>query len=335
METKEFDNEEERSEMDEVFNQIAADVCKSWGKYSLVLLETSLEAAAAAEASSANEPANDGTEVHDLEATNPSLDYEVDFVSIELDPAFTTDIRHSKAKTFEEARDIFLPGQRALNKAKLYYTLNDHCTDFAEIQQDLSRMHKVLIFFEPEEERQFKMHKRRIDLLESVYKELNPQMYKLLCRQLVFEIGETYSAMMDLKSARVRRGEGQPSPQLTAKINALVELGVNSFKQFLNLLKSSPDSELPKKFDLDVCRPALLAHFHLGRLSDKYQGMPDAMKISAKLETLKYFKFVVEYCEKHSEAAGLFETELSICKELVQLLPIKIRRMQAELIQHN
>ena len=105
------------------------------------------------------------------------LGYEVDFPTIELDPAWTVDVRHTKAKTFEDAREIFLAGQRALNRAKTFYTLNDHCTDFAEIQQDLSRMHKVLIYFEPEEDRQFKMHKRRIDLLESVYKELNPQVH--------------------------------------------------------------------------------------------------------------------------------------------------------------
>ena len=109
------------------------------------------------------------------EGETEGLGYEVDFPTIELDPALTADVRHTKAKTFEDAREIFLAGQRALNRAKTFYTLNDHCTDFAEIQQDLSRMHKVLIYFEPEEDRQFKMHKRRIDLLESVYKELNPQ----------------------------------------------------------------------------------------------------------------------------------------------------------------
>ena len=92
-------------------------------------------------------------------------------------------------------------------------------------------------------------------------------------------MGETYSAMMDLKSAKLRRvGGSSPPAALVAKINALVELSVNSFKQFLTLLKTSPDAEMPKKFDKDVCRPALLAHFHLGRLSDKYQGMSGMCK---------------------------------------------------------
>ena len=92
-------------------------------------------------------------------------------------------------------------------------------------------------------------------------------------------MGETYSAMMDLKSAKLRRVGGcSPPAALVAKTNALVELSVNSFKQFLTLLKTSPDAEMPKKFDKDVCRPALLAHFHLGRLSDKYQGMSGICK---------------------------------------------------------
>ena len=113
-----------------------------------------------------------------------------------------------------------------------------------------------------------------------------------------------------------------------------MELSVNSFKQFLNLLRTQ-SGDVPQKFEAEVCRPALLAHFHLGRLSDKYQGMPEAAKVSAKLETLRYFKFVVDYCDKHPDAAQLFQSELLVCKELVQLLPVKIRRMQAELQNHQ
>ena len=65
-----------------------------------------------------------------------------------------------------------------------------------------------------------------------------------------------------------------------------------------------------------------------------YLNIPDhgdgPSKIAAKLETLRYFKFVVEYCDKNPEAQELFQSELVICRELVQLLPVKIRKMQAE-----
>lgn len=50
--------------------------------------------------------------------------------------------------------------------------------------------------------RQCKMHKRRADLLEGVAKELNPTYYLTPCRELWFELGETYSAMLDIKISR-------------------------------------------------------------------------------------------------------------------------------------
>ena len=50
LDTREFDDKDERGEIQEVLDQIEADVARSWGKYALVLLESSLEAAAADQA---------------------------------------------------------------------------------------------------------------------------------------------------------------------------------------------------------------------------------------------------------------------------------------------
>ena len=50
------------------------------------------------------------------------------------------------------------------------------------------------------------MHKRRIDLLEAVVKQLNPQYFLLVCRQLNFELAEIYSyvPMVDTYCVDVR-----------------------------------------------------------------------------------------------------------------------------------
>ena len=123
------------------------------------------------------------------------------------------------AENFEEARAIFLAGQKFLNKAKNeYFKFEEHCVDYVEIQRDLSHMHKILVYFEKDESRQFKIQKRRIDLLETPAKELSPQLFTLLVRQLWYEIAETYSAMMDIKLDLVKNGTSL-TPQLTNKIN--------------------------------------------------------------------------------------------------------------------
>ena len=66
----------------------------------------------------------------------------VDFPSIETDPVLN-EIPEKYATNFEEARAIFLPGQRFLNASKKdYYIFEEHCVDYVDIQRDLSHMHK-------------------------------------------------------------------------------------------------------------------------------------------------------------------------------------------------
>ena len=70
----------------------------------------------------------------------------VDFPSIENDPILS-EIPEKYATNFEEARAIFLPGQRLLNVAKKdYYIFEEHCVDYVDIQRDLSHMHKGILF---------------------------------------------------------------------------------------------------------------------------------------------------------------------------------------------
>ena len=189
-----------------------SEVSRAWGKYSLLLLQRSMD--------------------HDIEqrqSENQLVDVidepkpkNIDFPSIETDPELD-DIPEKFAKNFEEARAIFLPGQKFLNKAKNeYFKFEDHCVDYVDIQRDLSHMHKMLVYFETDESRKFKIHKRRIDLLEHPAKELNPQLFTLLVRQLWYEIAETYSTMMDIKLDMVKSGEANLTPALSKKINSVI-----------------------------------------------------------------------------------------------------------------
>ena len=364
LEGREFgeNEEEEKEELEDTVKKCEADIARSWGKYTLVLLQTSMDALVEEESSISNRAGTHNQDesismrVEDIELgenSNPgtsSIEQSTgeiknvweDFPSIEIDPDLLS-IPHKECKTFEEARCIFLPGQRFFNSAKRdYYTLNEHCTDYAEINQDLSYMHKVLVFFETDSDRQFKMQKRRVDLLEELVKELNMSVYKLLIRQVLFEIAEIYSAMMDLKLTKWQALQAnhemvQENIQLKNKINSLTSLSINNFTMFHETLKNS-DGSLPKTFNEETVRPALLAYFHMGRLYDKYVGIPEVsqQKIKNKLQSYCHFKTIVDYCASHEGMDEIMKNELPICKELVQLMPVKIQKMKRELdLQQN
>ncbi|XP_077115126.1 KIF-binding protein [Ranitomeya variabilis] len=230
---------------------------------------------------------------------------------------------------FKEAREVFLVGQNYINEAKEYFELDGHVTDHIEVIQDHSALFKVLAFFEEDYERRCKMHKRRVDMLEPICKELNPQYYLLICRQLQFELADTYYEMMDLKVAIGNKLDEMDSHTIK-KINSLAQSAIKFYEMFLDSLRS-PDKKFPDKLEDDVVRPALVAKFHIARLYGKLITADGKKQLENMQISLNYYFFVVSYCADHEEATKLVETELELTKEMVALLPARMERLRIQL----
>ena len=321
--SKEVELEDDRREM---LTRCKADLARAWGKFSLLLLQRSwdkdLERA---------QQENQLVEVTDEDDENHvPID---DFPTIENDPELEQ-IPHEYATNFEQARAIFLPGQRFLNAAKNdYYKFHEHCVDYVDIQRDLSHMHKVLVYFEPDSSRRFKIHKRRIDLLEPTYQELNVQLFTLLVRQMMYEVAETYSAMMDIKLEMVKSDPAaNATPQNLKKVNSLVDSSIKTFQLYLTTLNTN-DNKLPEKYPEENERPALVAYFHMARLYDKYI-LPERSeaKLKNKMQAFGCYQYIVDYCQRNPDAEDCVQAELPLCQEMVALLPMKITKMRKELM---
>lgn len=220
-------------------------------------------------------------------------------------------------------------GQNYINEAKEYFQLDGHVTDHIEIIQDHSVLFKVLAFFEADYERRCKMHKRRIDMLEPLCKELNPQFYLLICRQLQFEIADTYYEMMDLKVAIGNKLDEMDSHTIK-KINSLSQSAIKFYEMFLDSLRS-PDKKFPEKLQEDVLRPALVAKFHIARLYGKLISSDPKKQLENLQTSLNYYTFLVEYCATDEEAVKAVETELELTREMVALLPARMETLRVQL----
>nr|A8WE67.1 RecName: Full=KIF-binding protein; AltName: Full=KIF1-binding protein [Danio rerio]ABW89743.1 kif1-binding protein [Danio rerio] len=230
---------------------------------------------------------------------------------------------------FEEARSIFLVGQSYVTQAKEYFAMDGHVTDHIEILQDHSALFKVLAFFEEDLERRCKMHKRRVDMLEPICKDLNAQYYLLICRQLQFELAETYYEMMDLKLAVADKLD-QPDVHTIKKFNHLCSSSMKYYQMFLDSTRS-PEGKFPEKLEDDLLRPALVAKFRVARLHSKLISSNLATQMENLSLSLESYNFVVQYCEENPEAKNAVETELELSMEMVSLLPLKINRIRSTL----
>lgn len=77
-------------------------------------------------------------------------------------------------------------------EARKFYTFDGWCTDYVELTQDYSKLFKMLSLFEFEPEKRSKMHKRRVDMLEELSKELNPQFYLLVSTSTPFSCNKSH-----------------------------------------------------------------------------------------------------------------------------------------------
>ncbi|XP_066535152.1 KIF-binding protein [Hoplias malabaricus] len=234
---------------------------------------------------------------------------------------------------FDEARAIFLVGQNYVTQAKEYFEMDGHVTDHIEILQDHSALFKVLAFFEEDLERRCKMHKRRVDMLEPICKDLNAQYYLLICRQLQFELAETFYEMMDLKLA-VAEKQDQPDMHIIKKFNHLCAASIKYYQMFLDSTRS-PEGKFPEKLEDDILRPALVAKFRVARLQSKIISTNLPTQLENLNNSLESYNFVVQYCEKNPEAKKAVETELELSEEMVSLLPLKINRIKSKMASSN
>lgn len=230
---------------------------------------------------------------------------------------------------FEEARELFLTGQHYVFEAKEFFQIDGYVTDHIEVVQDHSALFKVLAFFETDMERRCKMHKRRIAMLEPLIVDLNPQYYLLVNRQIQFEIAHAYYDMMDLKVAIADKLR-DPDSHIVKKINNLNKSALKYYQLFLDSLRD-PNKVFPEHIGEDVLRPAMLAKFRVARLYGKIITADPKKELENLATSLEHYKFIVDYCERHPEAAQEIEVELELSKEMVSLLPTKMERFRTKM----
>ncbi|XP_014208398.1 KIF1-binding protein homolog [Copidosoma floridanum] len=327
-------NDQEKEILDskwENFKHRSADISRCWAKYGILLMSTSRDRLISSTETGEDNPLSDSTTipVDSKSDINQETFDGLKFETIENDiEHITGTITDKYLLDFNDAKAVFLNVQKWLNDAKSYYTMENHASDYVQIVQDISQLYKYLTFFEDDEDRQAKMHKRRIDLLEEIVKELNERYYLSVCQQIWIELGETYSEILDIKLDKLKATDDRPTPHALTKINNLTNSAIQNHTKFLDSMKDLKGKS--EKFPEEMLRAALYSYFHLGRLYNKFITPDKHKQLEYAKKSLDAYTFLVNYCEKDPKAAELMAVELNICKDFMKLLPVKICKLNTE-----
>ncbi len=229
----------------------------------------------------------------------------------------------------DEAKKVFKFAINSLNEAKKYYTLNERASDYIECIQDQSKLYQYLIPFDADYERQCKMHKRRIDLLEDLLKEISPQHFMGQCRQLMFELAEIYSQMVELKIITMNDKKEEQQIQAAKKINLLILKAISHFNSFIKTFHEKSTDSLPQTLPDDYVRPILLCHFSIGRLLSKLITMDPREQMKNWTQCEAYYLKVRDYLNSNPQHKNQFEEELPLLEEMLKLIPGKLQMIMS------
>ena len=293
------------SVMKEKIEQARADLSRCWIKYCIVLLKTSIGSQDGEENSSRQEGEED-TQLHRFEP--------LEVTEIE------GDIRCELVEDSPAAKDVFLFGQKHIERAKAFFTLDDMASEHASIVQDHSQLFKLLSFFESDLSIKCRMHKRRIDMLSGIASEFNPQHFMPLIRQIEFEIGEIYRDMADLKIVIASEEDTLQNSHAVKKINSLIDCAMTNFQRFIDKFEEPIETVHLKSY--------LTAMLNLARLHSKRIFASNAEEIEGIKKSLTVYQKILSY-KSNEEAERVFSEEFEVCKDMAGLLPLKMNKLQS------
>lgn len=243
--------------------------------------------------------------------------------------------------TYQDAREVFLCCRTWLDKAKEFYKIGDFVSDNIELIQACSQSYYNLAFFEEDNGRKAIMHKRRINMLEELINDINfiaqidpPINLQLYCRTLWFELGEAYTDILDIKLENINKTNEKPTPHSLNKINMLADKSIENFERFLNSVKAK-NGKMPVKLEHDTIKPVACAHVLIAKNSMKRTGFNKTLQLRYVTKSYESYKAVVDICKNYEDAAAMMKEELSHYQKMVNVLPLKIKKLQAELDEEN
>eukprot|EP01084_Bolivina_argentea_P223968 378830_1 len=238
------------------------------------------------------------------------------------------------ASTYNEAKELFLPGLNHLMNASGFYVLDGFVTDHTKISQSISTLYKYLAFFEKDLSTKCKLHKRRINLLKEIESQLSVNAYEDLVQDLCYELGSVYENMGSLKkeiydSKRVKHADNTLSVddrKQIKKINDLYSKAIHYLSKYVNIFEYPPNAqskemqEIPEQYRFEYFQAHFLMAALFGKLLD---GGDKTEQINNAKKALFGYTHIVNFYAEKGPIDGC-EVQCGIAKEMKDLLPLKI-----------
>eukprot|EP00052_Salpingoeca_macrocollata_P015044 m.119234 g.119234 ORF g.119234 m.119234 type:complete len:231 (-) comp19532_c0_seq2:96-788(-) len=129
--------------------------------------------------------------------------------------------------------------------------------------------------------------------------------------------------MFQLKSSKLKQ-QSPFDPHTVAKVNKLISQAVSEYNIFIDLLRDH-EKKLPETVDETLVKPYLTARFWIARLYAQFIAATPEIHVLNLRKSAEQYQAIISYCDAHPNL-HCFDEELAMCKEMLELLPVKMER---------
>lgn len=233
---------------------------------------------------------------------------------------------------FDDAKQVFHFVLKWLETAKEYYKPETNATDYSKVIRQYAELYENIVFFEADPINQAKMQKRRAKYYEELIELLNPKHYLSIYRECTYGAGLAYSAIFDIKVDLLSDAKTPPDPRELYRFENIRQSGIKHFRAFIDSFPSNETDGQGVKDDLNddisELRTKYFVYFYLGRLYYKTFNPDLKMQCENLTKSLQYYQLFIDECSQNEKVADTMKAEIGVCKEMVNLLPLKIANLE-------
>ena len=235
----------------------------------------------------------------------------------------------SNVKNIDDAKTLFRLANTQFKRALEVYVLDGFVTEHVLMKQGMSQLYRHLIQLEQSDQRKMMMLTRRIEMLEPLQKELNPNHYQIRMMEFGAELSEIYSDIYDLELRKEKKN--------VVDINAAAQQSIDNANVFTSIIykKDDPADKFEyatSMLNLELSVTSKLTKWLTADSRERIDKTKQAYDIYLKID-----QYVADWMafKKYSSVDDIPEEpirqQLAIIKDMIQLLPAKLDKMSAYL----
>ena len=238
-------------------------------------------------------------------------------------------------KTYDEVKTLFKMAMTEYKKGVEVYVLDGFVTEHVNICRQMSGLYKVLSVLEPDAERRAAMELKRKELIDPLFKVINPKVYIGLWRELAIEKAAISNSIFEIWRSDIFLNDKDinfADKKVRSRVKQMTSEGLESIDTYEQICGFFNSEDYKSEAENDTYIQSVInAKFAVAKTYNGLVPNDVATRVQYLQKSLEAYKFIRDFIKEKGYLKGAlnfgFAEQLKMCQEMIELLPTKIDKV--------